>query len=448
MLFQNISFQLEMDVEPAIKPPSPKSNCNEQKRGNDKIKDSIKEGTTISTNSSGYDDDVEVTNAELGLSEDHFSMPEGHFGLSTTEELEMAIENCKEMILDAPENTEKRKSLVKKLIQLRLKLQEIGEGPEEIPSDLKVSLGHHFVKKDGRSHRYCEKCAGVIWGMLQSWFHCEDCGFCCHSRCLSQITRTCAKVKVDENPNYMLSICPEDGLSAQNYKCAECRTLLIYTVNSIEPRQCDYNGLYYCPSCHWNDQAVIPARVLLNWDFELRRVCRASKQFLKLVRTRAVLRVQDINPSLFSFVEDLNLVKKLREEILIMKQYFLVCKAAKESKLLLQLQDKQHFVDNCDMYSLQDLEDVHSGQLIEYLTAVHALFAKHIKEDCEVCHCKGYICEICRAVEVIFSFDSDAAVCPNCGTVFHSECFIKKDRQCPKCSRLQAKAHTSQEQPS
>ncbi|KFM70250.1 hypothetical protein X975_25430, partial [Stegodyphus mimosarum] len=34
----------------------------------------------------------------LGLTENHFSRPEGYFCFSTSEELEMAIEQCKEMI--------------------------------------------------------------------------------------------------------------------------------------------------------------------------------------------------------------------------------------------------------------------------------------------------------------------------------------------------------------
>lgn len=39
-----------------------------------------------------------------------------------------------------------------------------------------------------------------------------------------------------------------------------------------EARQCDYTGQYYCSHCHWNDLAVIPARVVHNWDFEPRKV--------------------------------------------------------------------------------------------------------------------------------------------------------------------------------
>lgn len=39
-----------------------------------------------------------------------------------------------------------------------------------------------------------------------------------------------------------------------------------------EARQCDYVGQYYCSTCHWNDTAVIPARVIHNWEFEPRKV--------------------------------------------------------------------------------------------------------------------------------------------------------------------------------
>lgn len=39
-----------------------------------------------------------------------------------------------------------------------------------------------------------------------------------------------------------------------------------------EARQCDYTGQYYCSTCHWNDTAIIPARVIHNWEFDPRKV--------------------------------------------------------------------------------------------------------------------------------------------------------------------------------
>ena len=143
------------------------------------------------------------------------------------------------------------------------------------------------------------------------------------------------------------------------------------------------------------------------------QVCRASKQFLQLMKRKAVINVNIINPMLFTFVEELRLVKvsfiidgvcvishikvcfnfnivfnkniqKLREDILIMKTYFLSCKAALKSKLLLQLSPRQHFVDSAEIYSIQDLCDIHSGVLFEFLNTVHSNFMKHIKEECQV----------------------------------------------------------------
>ena len=52
------------------------------------------------------------------------------------------------------------------------------------------------------------------------------CEFHCHARCLKGIRRKCASVRVSENPNYIMKICPEVGLSKQDYRCAECGTVI------------------------------------------------------------------------------------------------------------------------------------------------------------------------------------------------------------------------------
>lgn len=77
-----------------------------------------------------------------------------------------------------------------------------------------------------------------------------------------------------------------------------------------------------------------------------------------------------------------------------MKKYFVSCKSATETRLLWQLQERQHFMENVDSFSLQDLIDVNSGELLDYLRKVQAVFIKHIREDCKVSagHIKILLC--------------------------------------------------------
>lgn len=134
---------------------------------------------------------------------------------------------------------------------------------------------------------------------------------------------------------------------------------------------CDYSGHYYCAECHWGTTSIIPARVLLNWDFQEYPVSRDSQQFLNLMMKKPILNLESVNPRLFSFVEELALVKvlillelyiqlplclifqRLRCNIMIMKEYILTCKDAIDAKLLRLLEERQHFVENSDFYSLQ-----------------------------------------------------------------------------------------------
>ncbi|KAF4517776.1 hypothetical protein B566_EDAN002981 [Ephemera danica] len=288
-----------------------------------------------------------------------------------------------------------------------------------------------------------------------------DCEFVCHARCLSQITRVCVHVAVSERPEFELRICPEVGLSAaQNFRCAECKNHITFKMCShfsvrllnlrgrivfehswVEPRLCDYSGHYFCPNCHWNTSAVIPARVVHNWDFEPKRISRAARQLLKLMMNKPVLLLKEINPQLFALVEELSLVQGLREELLLMKRYLVECKSAGEQRLLWLLRSRQHFVESAHLYSLQDLIDINTGELLPFISKVHEIYLNHIKEECKLCFGRGYLCELCDDSQVIFPFDSAALSCEVCSNVFHRSCWAKRSPQhCPRCIRLSERA--------
>lgn len=56
---------------------------------------------------------------------------QGSIVASDIEQLKMAIEECKKLILELPEHSERQKDTVVKLIHLRLKLQELKVGTKE-----------------------------------------------------------------------------------------------------------------------------------------------------------------------------------------------------------------------------------------------------------------------------------------------------------------------------
>lgn len=302
---------------------------------------------------------------------------------------------------------------------------------------VKQIYGHEFHQKESTQdiEKYCEVCCALVWGVLQTWYACAACHICCHDKCLNSLKRMCASKRLGDSPTYITSICPDKGLSSQHYKCYECQAPITYKPGGIESRQCDYTGFYYCPVCHWNDEVIIPALVLNNWDFEPRKVCRASKQFLKLMYKKPTISLEQDYPFLFKFVEELNEMKKLREEILLMKTYFLSCQSAMQNKILLNLEKRQHFVENSDTYTLADLVELVNERLLPAIVNVHAIFASHIKVECPTCKGKGYICEICKKQEIIFPFDNICVSCPDCSNVYHSYCYKRARNVCPRCER-------------
>ena len=67
--------------------------------------------------------------------------------MSHVEELELAIDNCKDLIRTCGQGSDKQKNLVTKLVQLRLKLQEINVSAGATTVNL-LSYSTGFVGKD------------------------------------------------------------------------------------------------------------------------------------------------------------------------------------------------------------------------------------------------------------------------------------------------------------
>ena len=234
---------------------------------------------------------------------------------------------------------------------------------------------------------FCGECGGTLWYLVQTVYSCSRCGLLVHAHCVAKIRRRCVasfltEAEADTAPRFwdgslQLSICPELSLAEQQFRCLECE--LEFTQFS-SARLCDYTGGYYCHQCHWAAASPSPARIIHNWDFTPVSMCQAALQYLALVARRPLINLEKLNPSLSAVIHDVAAVVKMRQQLISMKKYLVVCRIAGEERLLTQLQDRQHFVDSAEMFSFRDLVDIHTGVLQTYLQAKIARFKSHLEE--------------------------------------------------------------------
>lgn len=77
--------------------------------------------------------DLAWTGAQKGRRLTRVPAPQGLFLASDIQQLRQAIEECKQVILELPEHSERQKDAVVRLIHLRLKLQELKVGAAPAP---------------------------------------------------------------------------------------------------------------------------------------------------------------------------------------------------------------------------------------------------------------------------------------------------------------------------
>jgi hypothetical protein len=104
------------------------------------------------------------------------------------------------------------------------------------------------------------------------------------------------------------------------------------------------------------------------------------------------------------------------------------------------LGSKVHLMNGTELYSLNDLVDLQSGELTRFLTHTIETMAQHITKECARCVGRGFVCELCQDCEPFYSFEILKAIqCRRCSTFFHRKCWRKQninEHSCPKCARL------------
>ncbi|KAK9278923.1 hypothetical protein L1049_028504 [Liquidambar formosana] len=234
-------------------------------------------------------------------------------------------------------------------------------------------------------------------------------------------------------------------LEAQHYTCAGChrhfdggKTLMqdfVQTIGWGKPRLCEYTGQLFCSSCHTNDTAVLPARVLHHWDFTQYPVSQMAKSYLDSIHDQPMLCVSAVNPFLFSKVPALLHVMNVRKKIGSMLSYV---HCPFHRSINKGLGSRRYLLESNDFFALRDLIDLSKGAFAALPVMIETVLRKildHITERCLICCDVGVPCGARQACNdpssLIFPFqESEAERCGSCKSVFHKPCF-RKLTNCP-----------------
>uniref|UniRef100_A0A1V1FQN1 Putative cysteine-rich protein 5 n=1 Tax=Reticulitermes speratus TaxID=60591 RepID=A0A1V1FQN1_9NEOP len=221
----------------------------------------------------------------------------------------------------------------------------------------------------------------------------------------------------------------------QNYRCAGCgmKVALEYA-NRF--RYCEYLGRYFCTGCHTNQLALIPGKVLTKWDFTRYPVSSFSYRLLDQMLGDPLFAIGDVSPGLYRKARQLERTRQLRMQLCYLKDFILTCRFAEHLQVALR-KEPEYMLTELDVYSMQDLVEVKSGEVATRLREIVNSSSQHVA-GCQLCQARGFVCELCRSKEVIFPWQlGKVARCSTCGACFHTACWTPSP--CPRCTRLSAR---------
>ncbi|XP_053821165.1 pleckstrin homology domain-containing family M member 1 isoform X2 [Vidua chalybeata] len=233
---------------------------------------------------------------------------------------------------------------------------------------------------------------------------------------------------------YLVAIPMEKGLDSQSFICAGCSRQIGFSF--ARPKLCAFSGLYYCDSCHRDEETVIPSRLIHNWDLTKRGVCKQALKFLTQIRNQPLIDLRLVNKSLYEHVERMGRILRSREQLKLLGDYLIMCRSGALKELSKRL-DHRHYLLECPhKYSVADLRQIADGTFETFLQSL-LQFASHHVYSCDLCTQRGFICQICNSSDIIFPFEFDTTTrCSECKTVFHRDCHALVPA-CPRCERRQ-----------
>ncbi|XP_044274616.1 pleckstrin homology domain-containing family M member 1 isoform X2 [Varanus komodoensis] len=233
---------------------------------------------------------------------------------------------------------------------------------------------------------------------------------------------------------YLVAIPTEKGLDCQSFICAGCSRQIGFSF--VKPKLCSFTGLYYCDSCHWDEETVIPSRLIHNWDLTKRPVCHQALKFLTQIHSQPLIDLKLVNETLYDHVDLMSHIYKSREQLKLLGDYLVLCRSGALKEISKRL-DHRHYLLECPhKYSVADLGQIADGVFDAFLQSLIQFASQHVY-NCDLCTQRGFICQICNNNDIIFPFEFGTTTrCNECKTVFHSSCQVNTSF-CPRCIRRQ-----------
>ncbi|CAB3986573.1 Hypothetical predicted protein, partial [Paramuricea clavata] len=147
------------------------------------------------------------------------------------------------------------------------------------------------------------------------------------------------------------NIAREKGLDGQNYKCQGCSRPIgmIYGQYKV----CAYDGSYYCYECHIDDEHTIPSKIVHNWDLSKYKVAKQVKLFLMQIDEEPLFHIDEVNPTLYNVISEMNKAKQLRIQLQSLKGYVMTCKNSMISEdVKRRMWPREYLWDDIHQYSL------------------------------------------------------------------------------------------------
>lgn len=187
------------------------------------------------------------------------------------------------------------------------------------------------------------------------------------------------------------------------------------------------------------DQAYIPAKIVKSFDMHSYPVCRRARSILQLNFYHPVFDIQNDNDELYSIVPILTEIKNIRLQFQHIYAYLSTCKRIEKEfkeKFLQEFFARDYLYQSVHLYSLNDLLSL--KKVCQSLQQASQRAKQHIY-TCPICREKGFTCEICKnRHEILYPFNETKLIgeCSQCSNIYHKQCWLNIEKDCPKCYRL------------